>query len=513
MVGTVEGASDEGGSVTQYRFTTAPSGAALAVQATANSVSSDGYFEIDNTGQIILTEKGWAATVNDYDDTQISFDYYIQAGDQAGNWSDAQKISLSLKDLSSGTGSTVYLSLDRTGVWYDTDKDGKRDTGETAATLIASGDFWRVKDVEMEVDNVSLRVVDRRVATPLDIKGFGSGDKLIIDWETSKNDWYNLAKTYWWAQNQRPEFSRMMIDYNREALSTYASGPSIGLYTYRLQRPGVFGYYVDYSHVLYPVQDGSGIFGKLRQALNVLGTRTANGTYYKNNGFTSVTKLVPYNSITYIYASGGIRSMTNTYTAAKGLGAGHTVEVIKPRFSTTISIGRDGAWIDTNANGLRDGSEALLETTTSSGYDVLNGIDFASGTYDIRFVDAYNIPKLDLTGFDGDDKIIIDLVTSQADWMNVRAWFTTNAKTLPVPAPTSSVGQSKYASLVKANTGPNYNLSFYPSARGTYSVLGRQAYGPTVNGVGRYITTKPNGGIALSIAKIDLGSNFEVILA
>ena len=80
--------------LTQFRF--ANSG------GTPGQTSSDGYFQIDNSGAINITSAGVTAGVaqNDYETSPNSFTYAIQAGDAAGNWSQAQNISLNVTDVS-----------------------------------------------------------------------------------------------------------------------------------------------------------------------------------------------------------------------------------------------------------------------------------------------------------------------------------------------------------------------------------------------------------------------------
>jgi hypothetical protein len=65
------------------------------------TASSDGYFQITNSGDITITSTGVAAGIaqNDYETSPNSFTYAIQAGDAAGNWSQAQNISLNVTDV------------------------------------------------------------------------------------------------------------------------------------------------------------------------------------------------------------------------------------------------------------------------------------------------------------------------------------------------------------------------------------------------------------------------------
>lgn len=91
-----------------------------------------------------------------------------------------------------------YISLGRQGAWFDTDQDGVLDTGETLATVSdpdGDNDF-QVVGVRMDIDTVTVRVVDGRTATPLDLTGFGEGDKIIIDASTNQNDFLGLREVF-----------------------------------------------------------------------------------------------------------------------------------------------------------------------------------------------------------------------------------------------------------------------------------------------------------------------------
>lgn len=111
VLGTVT-ASDAVG-VTGWRFA-----------STGTATSSDGYFAIDNTGQISLTSAGAAAGIaaNDYETAPNSFTHAVQAGDAAGNWSAATDVTLAVTNLDdtaptltgpgSATGLTSAKSVD-----------------------------------------------------------------------------------------------------------------------------------------------------------------------------------------------------------------------------------------------------------------------------------------------------------------------------------------------------------------------------------------------------------------
>jgi len=101
VIGTVV-ASDAGG-VTGFRFS-----------ATQTSLSADQRFSIDSLGTIRLTALGAASAANDFETGPNTASYGVQAGDAAGNWSNARDVTLSVTNLddiapgfTSGTGASA----------------------------------------------------------------------------------------------------------------------------------------------------------------------------------------------------------------------------------------------------------------------------------------------------------------------------------------------------------------------------------------------------------------------
>jgi hypothetical protein len=134
-----------------------------------------------------------------------------------------------------------------------------------------------------------------------------------------------------------------------------------------------------------------------------------------------------------------------------------------------ISIGRldvgksaFGAWFDTDQDGVRDTGETPINITDADRGDFdyyykLEGVDFASGDYTVRFVDPVLVrvkgaqPQdmelftsatalapwdkwadlgLDKQGFGAGDRVIIDKVTNASDWSGLAVAPTTDAMTL-----------------------------------------------------------------------------------
>lgn len=140
-----------------------------------------------------------------------------------------------------------------------------------------------------------------------------------------------------------------------------------------------------------------------------------------------------------------------------------------------ISIGRldadksaFGAWFDANENGVHEVGEALIATTYAANFDVaayyysLNNVDFAAGSYTVRFVDivlgfdtgltldSYG-GTLDLSGahFGADDHVIIDMHTNASDWMGQSASQALSAFSSPTASRTGS-SAGEYADGISA---------------------------------------------------------------
>ncbi len=83
-------AASDGVEVTTFRFAD-----------NQNSTSSDGFYTINNNGQVAITAAGVAAGIaqNDYETGANQFTYAVQAGDASGNWSSSTDITLNVTDV------------------------------------------------------------------------------------------------------------------------------------------------------------------------------------------------------------------------------------------------------------------------------------------------------------------------------------------------------------------------------------------------------------------------------
>ena len=69
--------------------------------ANGTQTTTDGYYQINNSGQISITAAGVVAGVanNDYETTPNSFTLSVQAKDAAGNWSAATDVTLNVTNV------------------------------------------------------------------------------------------------------------------------------------------------------------------------------------------------------------------------------------------------------------------------------------------------------------------------------------------------------------------------------------------------------------------------------
>ncbi|MDT8424103.1 MAG: Ig-like domain-containing protein, partial [Desulfuromonadales bacterium] len=138
VIGTVAAADNVG--VIGYRF-----GGADA-DAIDSMLSYDGYYRISPNGQVAITASGVAAGVaqNDFGIAPNTFDYAIEAGDAAGNWSDAVDITFNVVLVTDGQDRDVPVVTPGQAFDYS-ENQGE---GALVATVAAS-DNWGVHDFKI----------------------------------------------------------------------------------------------------------------------------------------------------------------------------------------------------------------------------------------------------------------------------------------------------------------------------------------------------------------------------
>ncbi|MDT8441091.1 MAG: hypothetical protein RQ723_05490, partial [Desulfuromonadales bacterium] len=96
VVGTVV-PSNEGVTVTDFRFN------ASDADPTDPQLSSDGYFRITSTGEILINGQADGSPAltenNDFELDANSFTYGIEIGDASGNWYTAESVTLNVTDV------------------------------------------------------------------------------------------------------------------------------------------------------------------------------------------------------------------------------------------------------------------------------------------------------------------------------------------------------------------------------------------------------------------------------
>ena len=133
LIGAVAAVDDSG--VTGFRFT-----------ATGTATSADGYYVIDNNGALHITAAGVANGVanNDFEVAPNSFNYGVQAGDAAGNWSTSVNVTVSVTDLDDtapkiGAGQSFSYAENQAANTAVGTVAGSDDTAVTAFRFAATG--------------------------------------------------------------------------------------------------------------------------------------------------------------------------------------------------------------------------------------------------------------------------------------------------------------------------------------------------------------------------------------
>jgi hypothetical protein len=142
-----------------------------------------------------------------------------------------------------------YISIGRLnpegtsfGAWFDTDKDGVFDAGETEVGTEPAGFYgytysYSLKNVDFESGDYTVRfvdvvfhngtsLVDEFTGAGLVINGFGADDHIIVDMQTNAGDWMGLAGLNYSGVTVIPESSPIGV----------ISGDKTNL-------PGAFDYY------------------------------------------------------------------------------------------------------------------------------------------------------------------------------------------------------------------------------------------------------------------------------
>jgi hypothetical protein len=407
VVGTVSGFTDNV-DVTTYRF------AGEDADGVDQQLSMDGYYRIDDSGNISITAAGVAAGVaqNDYETDPNDFWYAIQAGDAAGNWSEGLEINLNvINDASDDgpAGGKIYV-LDATTRYIrgaGTDEvaqyylesgatEGFQFDEDTALGVTASsygytlngvdfsGGSWEIDYIKPTLDG---RLYDADgVNNPhykLDLSGFGSDDKVVFDYQ---NFWTDLG-TYTTLNNATGRFA----GYVSSTSYTYGAGSAT-------EYVKDWGFFLNSNNL------------QIKKS-TVIVTRTGGGSF-SSYPSRSTTDLASWDSSTSI--------------------ARDQITVLWPEVSPPASGGHifvtgefDPApnlfYLDDGDGIFEAGEDAVLYFNEGTGKlsptDGGSGIDYDAGEWTVEWLAGpeqssgffWNAPALNLTGFGGDDQIIVHL--------------------------------------------------------------------------------------------------------
>ncbi len=173
-------------------------------------LSADGYFSIAANGQISMTASGAAAgrAQNDFETGLNSFDYGIEAGDAAGNWSETESVTLNVTNIDEGAPVVVsgqvlsYAESQASGAVVGI-VVASDDMGVTAYRFSASGGTTSSDGYYTIAANGEVRLTASGVAAGVENNDFETGLNTFIyavqagdasgNWSPSENVTFNVT--------------------------------------------------------------------------------------------------------------------------------------------------------------------------------------------------------------------------------------------------------------------------------------------------------------------------------
>ncbi|MCG8609801.1 MAG: M10 family metallopeptidase C-terminal domain-containing protein [Pseudomonadales bacterium] len=127
---------------------------------TAFSIASgndDGYFAIDNSGNITLTSAGLAGASNDFETTPNSFQLGIVASDAAGNDSSETAISISITDNTGDNGGSNLLTQAQAKSNIEATTGATPTSGQTNFVALEndSDSYWQTSQLTYSFNNTA----------------------------------------------------------------------------------------------------------------------------------------------------------------------------------------------------------------------------------------------------------------------------------------------------------------------------------------------------------------------
>ena len=323
---------------------------------------------------------------------------------------------------------------DRPMAFVDNNADGIHQAWETqVAFYYAEGSFEPAKD---QVDLANNSVVVHFNGTPgvaLDFSGFGADDRIEIDrtafvangWKggyiTNNNHGFDRSfdcNQMTGATSRNEVWGTTGQNHTNWHLSASGTRDTCnGRWTQNeFQVRGSVGHMSHYSSPrsqwiagtpgYYTPNTGSHWSTSAQANVPNTGSTWVSGAsgHYTVTGYNSGSRM-QWSSVTQKLADFGTGDHVNGIINGEGQ---LNAQVDFVTSTVQVVVERDGAWIDTNANGVHDGNENVQAFDSGEGGSGTDLVDVAHNSVVIHFNDV-PYTQLNLTGFGADDKIEIDV--------------------------------------------------------------------------------------------------------
>ena len=290
--------------------------------------------------------------------------------------------------VAQNNGTTIAVT--DTDMWVDTNDDGVFDQNEVTVTDLTSGTH--------DLANLQATIKFYGIPNaPLDLSHFGADDLIVIDVSSMAN-----------AIEASFSFSAgAFVSSHMQMGSIYTSHKATSQ-NFAVTHPGWYAGFSDneiksstYFH-FYP------------------GFQWAKETSSGNGSFSGALNIFQRSNKANSYSTTDLAQLASNLHLTGHLDHISLVNFPQPQ-TLFVNVDADGAWLDDNTNGLRDGNE-------NTAVDLVSGANSLRANHvTLRFLD---VPReaIDLTGFGTDDRILIDAgsfvqhgLMAPADNQNVRS--------------------------------------------------------------------------------------------
>ena len=282
----------------------------------------------------------------------------------------------------------IWVGVDADGMYFDADHDGKRDVTTAYAGLgtsnagaadldvhanwLASGEESNITLTGVDFQNarVIMQVNDVQDSGPINLTGFGIDDRIIFNVgsliENGALHWEAVRGVTDIGVGTSSVSNNFGVTGNRISVYDTSSFKAI------MVKGGLY--------------DASSMFANWTDANNALGN---SANFYQSNPEIG---------------------LNINKSLSDMLAAPQVVDIVLPS-PVHVIVDAAGQWIDANGNGVLDGTEA----TTHADFGLGGNASLVSKEVTIRFFDAPTTP-LDLSAFNGDDKIELDMAQLYANY-------------------------------------------------------------------------------------------------